>query len=111
MSKAKYVSMGVFLLVGIVGCIQMRDYTGVKNGAFGLNVKKSFGEGKEKKDYYVIKGGEGIVIGDTKKEIIALIGLPDKVSTTLEGYECWVYEERKIELLFHEGRLKDWQQL
>ncbi len=97
-------------VLAAAGCIQMRDYTGVKDGAFGLDVKKGFGKGKEKKDYYVIKDGEGIVVGDTKNEVITLMGIPDQVTTNLEGYECWVYEKNGVVFLFSEGKLKSWRE-
>jgi hypothetical protein len=87
----------------------MRDYTGVYDGAFSLYMKQHFGAGAENKDYYIVEDNFAIVEGDTKKEATALLGLPDKVTTTLEGYECWIYEDKGLELLFHEDRIQSWR--
>jgi hypothetical protein len=98
----------LFLGMILVGCVQMRDYTGVKEGAFGLDIKKGFGEGAEKKDYYIMKNGEVIIIGDTKKEIVTKIGFPKDMEVTLEGDEMWAYNDKAIDLFFKEDRLNGW---
>jgi len=103
------ISIMVFGLLG-VGCVQMRDYTGVRGGAAGLDVSNRFGEGMEKKDYYVVEAGEGIVIGDTKNEVIAQLGLPDEVKTNLEGYEYWIYQNRGLKLYFSGDRFREWEE-
>ena len=105
--------VALFLLVLMVfcGCVQMRDYTGIKEGAFGLDIRKGFGEGNIKKDYYAIGDRDGLIIGDTAREVTLKIGLPDKVETTQEGYEAWVYEDRKVKFLFEDGKLRDWQNI
>jgi len=98
----------VICLVVLAGCVQMRDYTGIKEGAFGLDMQKGFGEGGNKKDYLILENGNSLIIGDSKNEVIAKIGIPDQVKTTIEGYESWVYESEKITLLFKGERLNDW---
>ena len=98
------------VVVLISGCVQMRDYTGTREGAAGLDVKNRFGAGLEKKDYYVVKDGDGIVIGDNKDEVIAMLGLPDQVNTTLEGYEYWTYDKRSLKLFFSQDRLREWEE-
>lgn len=97
-------------VVLISGCVQMRDYTGTRDGAAGLDVENRFGPGDAKKDYYVVKDGEGIVIGDSKDEVIAMLGLPDEVKTTLEGYEYWIYAQRNLKLFFSQDRFREWQE-
>ena len=112
MNKKLFTSafLSLFLLF-LTSCIQMRDYTGIKEGAFGLDIQKGFGSGTEKKDYYVVKDGEGIIVGDKKREVVNKIGLPDKIESTIEGYENWTYEERKMKFLFKEGRLNGGSQI
>ncbi len=94
-------------LVFTIGCVQMRDYVGTKEGAFGVDMRQGFDEGVDRKDYYVIRGGEGLVIGDTKKEVIAKIGLADEVSLTLDKYEQWTYYDRNLNLYFKGDKLNN----
>ncbi|MBP7088962.1 MAG: hypothetical protein KBB01_06690 [Candidatus Omnitrophica bacterium] len=98
----------LLLIIFFSGCVKLRDYTGVKGGAFGLDIERKFGSGTDKKDYYQLENGEVIIIGDTKKEVIMKIGLPAKIEKTLDGYEKWVYESKEIELFFKGKRLYDW---
>ena len=103
----------VFLLffAALTGCVEMRDYTGVRDGAFGLNVKQGFGKGSDhKKDYYLVEDGKAVILGDTKNEVIALIGTPDNIKTTLEGYESWLYGEMGLELLFENDKVVEWRE-
>ncbi len=101
---------GVFLVM-LAGCAQVRDYVGVKEGAFGLNLRSGFDQGADRKDYYLTEEGDCLVIGDTKDEITALVGAPDKIKTTLEGYEEWVYEDEKVKLFFGDERLKGFSRI
>ncbi|MBN3039969.1 MAG: hypothetical protein JW867_02470 [Candidatus Omnitrophica bacterium] len=102
----------LFLSVVLLGCVQMRDYVGEREGAMGLMQKKTFGKGEEvRKDYYVVSGGDGVVIGDVKDEVIAKLGLPDEVKTTFEGYEQWIYTDRAVSFYFEGERLIRWEQL
>ena len=104
------VFFGLVLITAFSGCVQMRDYTGVRDGAAGLDIKNQFGPGQSTKDYYVVSAGDGIVVGDTKDEVIAQLGLPDEVSTTLEGYEVWIYKTRSLKLFFSGDRFREWQE-
>ncbi|MBD3263523.1 MAG: hypothetical protein GF375_00290 [Candidatus Omnitrophica bacterium] len=106
----KFVVILVFTLQ-FLGCASMRDYVGVKEGAVGLDLKKGFGEGREKKDYYLTSEGEAITVGDTKNEVISFIGLPDAIDTTLEGYESWIYDSRALKILFYNSKVRDWKRL
>jgi hypothetical protein len=111
MHKRKNNFLILFFLIFIWGCadmVEMRDYTGVREGAFGLDVKRGFDQGVDKKDYYVIKQGVALIIGDTEKEVIVKIGLPDEISTTLDGHKKWLYKNRKINLFFKNKRLNSW---
>ncbi len=108
--RLRFIFSIAILTIVIAGCVQMRDYTGVRDGAAGLDIEQRFGEGVAKKDYYVVKDGEGIVLGDNKNEVIAHLGLPDEVKTNLEGYEYWIYEKRSLKLFFSEDRLREWEE-
>lgn len=105
--KNIFICLSIFLFV-LSGCVELRDYTGTREGAFGLDIKKGFGPGADKKDYYVVKKDVNLIIGDTKNEIIFKIGLPDAIDVTLERYERWTYKDEKIKLFFSGNRLKEW---
>ncbi|MFH1519917.1 MAG: hypothetical protein ABIE75_05050 [Candidatus Omnitrophota bacterium] len=92
----------------MVSCVQMRDYTGIKDGAFGLDVKSGFDTGARGKDYHLIGEDAAIIIGDTEREVIFKIGLPARIEMGLDGDECWLYDGRRIELFLRDGRLRDW---
>ena len=96
------------LVVIFSSCVQMRDYTGTRDGAFGLEKTKRFGKGDASKDYYVVSGGEGLVKNDTKDEVFIKMGTPDKIETSVEGYELWFYEARKVKLVFESDSLLKW---
>ncbi len=103
-SKSILWFMGLFSCI-LSGCVQVRDYVGTKEGAFGLNVQQGFDKGEVKKDYYLTKSGESLNIRDTKNEIIGKIGSPDTIKTTLAGYEQWVYKNINLELFFENDKL------
>ena len=96
-------------LIFLAGCVQMRDYTGTREGAFGLDIKQGFDSGVQVKDYYIIKDGLAIIVGDTKNEIISKIGLPTKVDLTLDKYENWTYEKLNLSLLFKDDKLNSFR--
>ena len=98
----------ILVLFSTYGCVQMRDYTGVRDGTFGLDVNKGFDQGVDKKSYCIIDEDIALIVGDTKNDIVFKIGLPTKVETGLDGYENWMYEEKKIDLFFSGKRLKGW---
>jgi len=52
-----------------------------------------------------------LVRGDTKKEVSAWLGSPDKIEPTVDGRQCWTYNERKIKFFFDGDRLRDWQEI
>lgn len=101
----------VAILILTMGCVQMRDYLGIRDGSFGLDIKKGFDQGGDKKDYYLIREGIGIVKQDTKNEIMNKLTHPDKIGMTYEGYEYWVYQKRGLKLFFYEDRLKGWEEI
>jgi len=109
--KGEFMYLIIFLLIFISGCVQARDYVGVREGAFGLNVKKGFGDGANRKDYYLFEEGTYLIAGDSKNEVISRIGLPSKVERTLDSREGWVYEDKKMVLYFKEGHLNEWNSL
>ena len=101
----------IFLVCFILaGCVQMRDYTGVRDGFFGLDVKKGFGEGAEEKDYYRVSADTAVIVRETKNQVKTKLGLPDSIGRNLEGYECWVYEKHKLKLFFEGDYLKEWEE-
>ncbi|MCF7873650.1 MAG: hypothetical protein K9L84_05265 [Candidatus Omnitrophica bacterium] len=99
------------LVLFLSACVQMRDYTGKKEGAFGLDIKQGIGEGEIKKDYYLTKRKEVIIQGYSKKEVIASLGYPDKITTSLEGNEIWRYEDKKLEIIFYREKVDGWNEL
>ncbi len=98
----------VLILGSIYGCVQMRDYTGVRDGSFGLDINKGFDQGVDRKDYYMISEDVALIVSDTKNDVIFKIGLPAKTNIELDGYESWSYEDRRIDLFFKGDRLRSW---
>jgi hypothetical protein len=98
----------ILSLILSFGCAQMRDYTGVRDGAFGIDVKTGFDQGVDKKDYYLISEEVALIAGDTKNQVIFKIGLPDNTDIGLDGYEQWFYEARGLVLFFRDDRLRGW---
>ncbi len=102
------VFLSIIICLSFFGCVQMRNHTGVRDGAFYFGMHQGFDQGADKKDYYVVGGSTAIIIGDSKNEVIHKIGLPDQISTTLEGYETWIYQDYGIELIFKGDYLGSW---
>ena len=98
----------IFLAVFIFGCAEMRDYTSIRGGAFVLDAQRGFDAGVDKKDYLLISGNIALIIGDSEKEVIFKIGLPDIIERGLDGDGIWLYGERKIDLIFRDERLRGW---
>ncbi|MCP4652980.1 MAG: hypothetical protein GY858_06325 [Candidatus Omnitrophica bacterium] len=105
----KAIVLLIFSLM-ITGCVEMRDYTGVKHGAFALCKEQGFGEGKDTKDYYVIDDQLALIVRDTKNEVTRKIGSPDTIERTIDGFDCWSYSERKLKLYFEGDHLKLWNE-
>lgn len=101
-----------FLLVTVLfctyGCVQVRDYTGTRDGSFVVGLNKGFDQGVESKSYYVFGEDKAIIAGDTKKDVIFKIGLPTETNAELDGYQRWVYEDKRIDLFFSGNRLRGW---
>ncbi len=110
MKNIKNLALGLFILVLFFayGCVQMRDYTGTRDGNFVVGVRNGFDQGVDKKSYCIVGEDIVLIIGDTKDDIIFKIGLPTRTKIELDGYENWMYEERKIDLLFSGKRLRGW---
>lgn len=103
-----------FLIIGIIfitACVQMRDWTGKKNGGVVAFAKHEFGEGEKVHDYYVIDDNNYVIANDTKNEIKKKLGLPAKIEPTLDGHETWYYPEKKVKLIFNGDRLAHWQKI
>lgn len=107
--------MRLFFLLSIslvfISCVQLRDYTFKKHGAFGLAVKQKFGEGNANKDYYLEDSGLWFTVGDSQEQITNNFGSPDKIETTLEGYRAWIYKKYNLKIIFSDGFVKEWHSL
>lgn len=98
--------------VCFLGCVKMRDYTYKDDRSFGIRVKQEMGEGyEESRDYYAADDGVYFVVRDTKDEIVKKMGSPDAREKTVEGYDCWVYENRKLMLYFDGDYLERWEEI
>ncbi|MDP2922318.1 MAG: hypothetical protein Q8O30_01160 [Candidatus Omnitrophota bacterium] len=93
------------------GCAQAKDYVGFHHGYLNVGMKQSFGQGGSKKNYYNVDKDTVITIGENKDDIIVDIGYPDKRERSLEGYEVWIYSEKKLKLFFDKKHLREWRNL
>jgi len=91
-------SVLIFLFLG--GCVSLRGYLSQNRGRVVLRVKKPFGEGYLKKDYYLTQQGTFINLNDNKERVIRALGLPDKVTHSLEGYYIWIYKSERLKVYF-----------
>ncbi len=98
----------ILVLFSVYGCVQMRDYTGTRDGNFVVGVRNGFDQGVDKKSYCLVGEDIVLIIGDTKNDVIFKIGLPTKTKIELDGYENWMYEEKRIDLFFRGKRLRGW---
>ena len=98
----------VFFLFVCSGCVQMRDWTGKKNGGVVVFSKTEFGQGQSDRDYYMIDDNNYVIIDDTKNEILAKLGSPDSMSSGADGHVDWVYLDKKVTLVFEGDCLKHW---
>ena len=73
-----------------------------------LDVQRGFDAGVDKKDYLLLCGGIALIIGDSENEVIFKIGLPAGIEMGLDGDKIWLYEGRKIDLIFRDERLRGW---
>ena len=105
------VNFFILLLILFVSCTeaQMRDYVGTKDGAVSVGIKEGFGEGGEVKDYFVTRDNLVVARRDTKSEVTKKIGSPDSIQRMLDGNDCWIYEDRKLELFFDGDYLVEWR--
>lgn len=110
MRTVKNLTLYLFILVlfSTYGCVQMRDYTGTRDGSFIVGVNRGFDQGVDKKSYRMVGENIALIIGDTKNDVIFKIGLPTESRMGLDGYESWVYKDREIDLFFSGNRLKGW---
>jgi hypothetical protein len=94
-----------------MGCAQAKDYVGVHHGSLTVGMKQRFGQGGNKKNYYVVDKDSVVAVGDNKEAIARNLGYPDKVERSIDGYEVWVYKERKVKLFLDKEYLKEWRNL
>jgi len=98
----------VFSLIFLSGCAHVGDYVGTTHGYLTVGRKLKFGDGGEKKNYYILDDITVIAPGELKQAVREKIGLPDKVESNNEGYEIWVYEDRNIKLFFEKEKFREW---
>jgi hypothetical protein len=91
------------------GCAQAKNYVGVSHGHLNVGMKQHFGQGANKKNFYNIDKDTVIAVGDSKESVILSIGYPDKCERSLEGYEVWVYNAKRLKLFFDKEYLKEWR--
>lgn len=108
--KVKVLSLMILVFLA-AACVQMRDYTGKKNGAAVILNKQEFGTGASGRDYYMVDSEMALIVDDTKNEVTQKIGSPDSIKRTIDGSEVWLYNEKKIELVFESDRLKHWHEI
>ena len=96
----------ILILIFAAGCVEMRDYTGRRNGCLTLLNKHQFGDGAASCDYYRIPGDTYVVRNDTKDEVVNRLGQPDKIVYELGGSEAWTYKKKNLKLKFTGSRLK-----
>jgi hypothetical protein len=94
-----------------MGCAQAKDYVGVHHGSLTVGMKQGFGQGGEKKNYYVVDKDSVVAIGDSKEAIIRTLSYPDKIERSIDGYEVWIYNGKKIKLFLDKEYLKGWSSL
>lgn len=90
------------------GCAHAGDYVGATHGYVTLGMKQGFGEGGDKKKYYIIDEMTIISPGDPKPSVKDKLGLPDEIKTNIEGYEIWTYKNRNIKFFFEKERFREW---
>jgi hypothetical protein len=100
------VGIVLFVLVFLLGCADLRRYVAADRGFVSLRAKQEFGLGQEQNNYYVIEGNGTLSRGDTTHTVSTLLGRPDSISSSFEGYEIWTYELKKIKIYFDQGYLK-----
>lgn len=112
------VSTFLLSIIFVTGCAQVkagysqaRDYVGVHHGKVNVGLRQNFGQGLDKKNYYVINKDNIIAVGDSKEEVIKNAGYADKIERSIDGYEVWVYNQKKIKLFFDKEHLKEWSVL
>jgi len=104
----------LFLLFGVIilsACVEMRDFTGRKNGGVVAFSRHEFGSGEGRHDYYKIDDNTALIIDDTKNEVRQKIGSPDIVEPTADGCTRWAYKDKGIELFFDGDYLRSWREL
>jgi hypothetical protein len=94
------------VLAFLSGCADLNRYVAADRGFVSLRAKQEFGLGQERNNYYVIEGVGTIHLGDTKNAVSTLLGRPDNITSSFEGYEIWTYELKKIKIYFDQRYVK-----
>lgn len=94
------------ILIASVGCTSLRGYVSGERGFLSARVKQAWGEGEAVHEYYITREKYIVNVGDSNERIHDLLGFPDAMEQTLEGYEIWFYKNRNLKLYFDDGCLK-----
>lgn len=101
----------VFCLFLSAGCVKMRDYTSTRKGCFAVDIQRGFGQGEDKKDYYMVDDSTALIVRDTVNEVRKKIGLPDEIERMVDGTECWIYKSKRLKLYFNQEYLESWEEI
>lgn len=99
------------LIFWCAACVEMRDYTGKKNGGVVVFSKTEFGSGQSCRDYYKIDDTAAIIVDDTKNEIVQKLGSPSTIERRADGDETWAYPGKNLQLVFDGDYLKHWRKI
>ncbi len=98
----------ILLFCNFCGCARAGNFVGATHGYVTVGMKQKFGSGGEKESCYAIDNMTVIAPGELKRSVKEKIGSPDKVESTVEGYEVWIYKERNIKLFFEKEKFREW---
>ncbi|MFA5007690.1 MAG: hypothetical protein WC546_00500 [Candidatus Omnitrophota bacterium] len=101
----------LMLIFCFCSCAGAGDYVGATHGYLTVGMKRKFGDGGEKKNFYALDNTTVIAPGELKQTVREKIGLPDKIQSNNEGYEVWIYDSRNIKLFFEEEKFREWAYL
>lgn len=109
--KRNCLNKTLFILIFLLSCARAGEYAGVNHGYVTVGLKQRFGSGADKKKYHLTKEGAELIPGASKEIVRREIGAPDKIQSNNEGYEVWIYNERKLKLYFDKERLSEWNRI
>lgn len=105
----------ILLLIGIFsigGCESLREHLSSEEGRVKIGVSIPWGKKNEApyKEYFIVEG-KIIDRRDTSRTVRRKLGKPHTTGKTLEGYDFWRYEDKKVEIYFDGKRVVGWSTL